>query len=246
VLENHTKLGSGQMFDSIAEYYDILNQILSLNNHMTWKNTLVSLLDIQENDYILDMSTGTGDIAILIAENIIRKKYTNAKVNAIDPSNNMLIKAMLKSSQKNVSDYIMYRVGDATNLVDIPEGTYSKITMSFGIRNIPDRKKALKELKRVLKPKSSDKNPSLYIMEFVSPQKGFLAPVAQFFIAYFVPLLGTFFANGHSSEYRHLSDSILNFPEENEFVKEIIDSDFSSCSIKNIFFHVVIVFICQP
>ena len=233
-------LGSGEMFDSIAAYYDSLNTVMSLNLHMRWKSTLVDILAVSDSDKVLDIATGTGDVAILIAESI-RSEGGHMVVHAIDPSKNMLEIAEKKANRRNMKDSVRFRLGDAMNLVDIKDNTYTKVSMSFGVRNVPDRLKALRELYRVMTPTESS---VLCVMEFVPPTKGFLAPVAGVFITYVIPLVGSLFAGGHDIEYKHLSDSIMKFPDAEEFAAVIESAGFAKCEIINVFFHVVIIFAC--
>lgn len=82
-------------------------------------------------------------------------------------------------------------------------------------------------------------------MEFVHPSEGFLAPVSSLFLRYVVPLLGSLTAGGHQDEYKHLANSIQNFPIAADFVKEIEAEGFSNCRAENVFFHIVYLFACE-
>jgi ubiquinone/menaquinone biosynthesis C-methylase UbiE len=82
-------------------------------------------------------------------------------------------------------------------------------------------------------------------MEFVHPSEGWLAPVSSFFLRYLVPLLGSIAAGGHAEEYKHLADSIQNFPTAQEFVREIEAAGFLHCRAENVFFHIVYLFACE-
>ena len=86
---------------------------------------------------------------------------------------------------------------------------------------------------------------NLFIMEFVHPSEGWLAPVSSFFLRYLVPLLGSIAAGGHAEEYKHLADSIQNFPTAQEFVREIEAAGFLHCRAENVFFHIVYLFACE-
>jgi demethylmenaquinone methyltransferase/2-methoxy-6-polyprenyl-1,4-benzoquinol methylase len=240
---NTAHLGSGEMFDSIADYYDSLNSIMSLNLHLGWKHELVGSLALQGNDQILDIATGTGDVALIIAESLRSRRTTGNVILAVDPSKNMLSHAEVKSRAKNLTEFVRFELGNAMNLVNIPNGSYTKISMSFGIRNVPDRLEALKEFYRIIS--KSDATSRLGIMEFVSPKEGLLSPLANFFISYIIPVLGSAFSSGHSSEYKHLSDSIMTFPPAAQFAMLIESAGFTSCEVKNVFFHVVVIFLCR-
>lgn len=237
-------LGSGAMFDTIAPYYDNLNTIMSLNLHMGWKRKLVQTMELAIDDDVLDIATGTGDVALLIAEIMSEKKGKMTPVHALDPSIHMLDIASKKAVDRGLDVSVRFGIGDAMDLSeDVKNASYSKISMSFGIRNVLDRVKALRELRRIIIPKADS---LLCIMEFVAPHKGFLAPLASAFIKYLIPVLGGVFSSGHGEEYRHLSDSIMNFPDAEKFSSIIESSGFSKCEIENVFFHLVIIFVCKP
>ena len=207
--EDGIQLGSGQMFDKIAEYYDGMNTIMSLNQHMSWKNQLVGSMNLKADDRILDLATGTGDIALLQAHRYrnllteamnkenrddISKIMNRVIITGVDPSRNMLDRAIDKAHELGHHDVVQFVQGNAMHLDQIGDDSFSKISMSFGIRNVEDRKKALLEMRRVLMAKGSenDMDPSLYIMEFVRPTTGYLAPLATAFIEYMIPVIGIF------------------------------------------------------
>lgn len=131
-------------------------------------------------------------------------------------------------------------LGDVQDMHLFHPNSFTKITMSFGIRNVPNRTKGLKEIKRVLKPDGI-----VAIMEFVTPRKGALAPVARFFIQYIIPLIGSFSSQGLAKEYSHLRDSILNFPSPNEFRSMMVDTGFVNCTATDVAFDVVYIFKCK-
>ena len=229
--EDGVQLGSGKMFDKIAEYYDGMNTIMSLNQHMTWKNQLVDTMNLRASDRILDLATGTGDIALLQAHRYrymladamnhekredISELMNRVIITGMDPSRNMLEKAVAKSNELGHHDVVDFTEGNAMHLDHIGDNTFSKISMSFGIRNVEDRNKALLEMRRVLMKKEFKTNSdhSLYIMEFVRPTEGYLAPLVSAFIEYIIPALGAF-AEDYScvkSFFIHLMLIIASFP----------------------------------
>ena len=207
--EDGTRLGSGEMFDKIAEYYDGMNIVMSLNQHMSWKNQLVGLMRLQAGDHVLDLATGTGDIALLQAQRFrslltdamnnenrddVAKIMNRVAIIGIDPSKNMLEKAVDKAQEMGHHDIIQFMQGNAMQLEQVKDNSFSKISMSFGIRNVENRTKALLEMRRVLTEREGMTNTdhSLYIMEFVRPTEGALAPLASIFIEYIIPSLGKF------------------------------------------------------
>ena len=238
--ESDATLGSGTMFDSIAPYYDSANKFMSLGFDQSWRRSLVDELDLKVDDIILDISTGTGDVAIWIAKRMQSLgKNDGQPITGFDPSSKMLSFAAIKIEEGNYSGLIKLIEGDAQNMDSLNDNTYSKVSQSFGIRNVPDRMKALREIYRVMRADGK-----VIIMEFATPLSGLLAPLAKVFLHNLVPLLGSLVSGGHNAEYDHLRDSILNFPSPAGFTQMMTDSGFSECIHKDLFFDVVHLFIC--
>jgi len=240
-------LGSGKMFDRIAPVYDLANKFMSLNMDQTWRRVLVDELELSKTDSlnILDIATGTGDVSILMAKKV-RQLGNEAKTSivALDPSPRMLDFARVKLSNEGFDNLITLQVGNAEEAKDLLQSgkVFDKMTISFGIRNFPNRRKALSAMRQALRESPSSQ---LLILEFEQPQTGPLAPLARFFLQYAVPLLGSLVAGGHNAEYDHLRDSILNFPSPENFVVEMTESGFKGCVAKNVFFDVVYLFSCR-
>ena len=249
VFGNPVPLGSGSMFDDIAPYYDITNKIMSLGLDNYWRNNMINELDLSGDSCkkIIDIATGTGDVAIKIAKKL-KTSYKLYNIDCekpyvwgLDPSINMLSYASDKASGNPDIQFIH---GDATKMPKLSRSSFHHATMSFGIRNIKNRLMAIKEIKRVIK-----KNGTFIVMEFTAPQLGpqgsMLAPVANVFIKYVIPLMGSISSLGHNEEYKHLSDSIFNFPSPSEFNLELEQAGFKSCTYKNVFQGVVYLWICR-
>lgn len=188
-------------------------------------NELLNNLEIQggkKQPKILDLATGTADVAILLGETILKKqKYTSNKnknvILGIDPSSNMIEIGKSKVSSKNLDDIITLQIGDARDLSSLKSNSFDAVTMSFGIRNVPERSLALCEIHRLLKKKSG----KLYVLEFSEPDgNSIMSFFARQFIRYVVPVLGAVLS-GAPREYIHLQNSIKEFPSPLEFVKEI-------------------------
>lgn len=234
-------LGSGSMFDSIAPYYDSANRMMSLGLDQSWRKSLVDMLDLKKDDSVLDISTGTGDVAIWIAKKLQSLGKTGGQpITGLDPSSKMLLFAAAKISGGGFDKLIKLTEGDAQNMVELKNDRYDKVTMSFGIRNVPDRVKALREIYRVMRPDGK-----LIIMEFSTPSSGYLAPLSRFLLQYFVPTVGGLVSGGRTAEYDHLRDSILNFPSPSGFKEMITDSGFSDCTNVDLFLDAVHLYICH-
>jgi demethylmenaquinone methyltransferase/2-methoxy-6-polyprenyl-1,4-benzoquinol methylase len=203
--------GSGQMFDSIAPRYDLVNRVLAMNMDVGWRKVMVQQVKERavKSPRILDLATGTADVAILLADGI-----PESTVIGVDPSNNMLQVGRVKVKDRQLDGRIELREKDAQNLMDsLDEKSFDAATMSFGIRNVPNREKALCEIHRVLRP-----NSVFCILEFSEPDEGsgMMGYLARIFIRHLVPVLGGI-VSGAPREYLHLQNSIKDFPSPKEF-----------------------------
>jgi demethylmenaquinone methyltransferase/2-methoxy-6-polyprenyl-1,4-benzoquinol methylase len=216
------------MFDKIAPRYDFINRALALNLDMSWRHRLVEevvgpngALFQQSGAKILDLATGTADVAILLGK--AAERYSSSKaqdvVLGLDPSQNMLNVGKTKIDNANLSSIITLKVGDARKL-DLESNSFDAATMSFGIRNVPEKETALCEIHRVLKKGESFTNTKLAIMEFSEPDEnsGIMGSLARVFIRHVVPSLGALLS-GAPKEYMHLQKSINEFPSPKEFVE---------------------------
>jgi demethylmenaquinone methyltransferase/2-methoxy-6-polyprenyl-1,4-benzoquinol methylase len=239
--KSESVLGSGVMFDTIAPYYDSANKAMSLGYDQSWRQVLVEELNLRADDIILDISTGTGDVAIWIAKKLqTLGKFDGQPITGFDPSSKMLSYAAIKIEELKLAELIQLIEGDAQHMSSLADNYYDKVSMSFGIRNVPDRMKALHEIHRVIRPAGK-----VIIMEFATPLSGFFSPLARFLVNNFVPAIGGLISGGHTKEYDHLRDSILNFPSPDGFKEMMLKSGFADCISKSIFFDVVHLYICH-
>lgn len=243
-------LGSGAMFDAIAPYYDTANKVMSLNMDQAWRRVLVDELGLASFNGprldILDIATGTADVAIMIAGDAQRLGLgTKTAIVALDPSRGMLDYARVKVESLHLSTLVTLQVGSAEESSDLLQAgrLFDKVTISFGIRNFADRSKALRAIRRVLKDRGMSQ---VCILEFVTPQSGLLAPLARAFLVYAVPFLGQLVAGGgHAAEYAHLRDSILSFPSPAGFVRVMKEAGLQNCASRSVFMDVVHLFSCR-
>lgn len=204
--------GSGDMFDKIAPNYDLVNRVLAINMDVGWRKVMVEKVKQRTfgNPKILDLATGTADVALLLAEGI-----PGSTVIGVDPSNKMLDVGRVKVKDRELDTRIELREGDAQDLMSsLKENSFDAATMSFGIRNVPDREKALCQIHHVLRP-----NSVLSILEFSEPEDdaGIMGYLARMFIRHVVPVVGGI-VSGAPREYLHLQNSIKDFPSPKEFV----------------------------
>ncbi len=188
-----------QMFDNISGNYDGLNRIISMGIDVKWRKKVVSLVGKQNPETILDIATGTGDLAILMAAT------TAKKIIGLDLSVGMLAVGKKKIAEKSLSDKIEMVVGDSEN-IPYPDNHFDAITVSFGIRNFETLEKGLEEIYRVLKP-----NGIFVILETSVPTKFPYKQGYRFYTKYILPLLGKLFSKDNSA-YGYLSESAANFP----------------------------------
>jgi len=197
-------LGSGAMFDKIAARYDAMNRVLSFGLDRGWRRRTVRALALGASPRVLDLATGTGDLAVDIA-----RMHPDATVIGLDPSRQMLAIAERKLANRRLADRVTLVRGDAQHL-PYRDGEMDAATIAFGIRNVPDRLAALREMARVVRPGGR-----VAVLELGEPRRGILARAARFHTRHVVPRLGALLSGAR--EYRYLQRSIAAFPPSAEF-----------------------------
>ena len=188
-----------KMFDAISGNYDGLNRVISFGIDVKWRKKIVKIVNAIRPKLILDIATGTGDLAILLAK-------TNAdKIIGLDISPGMLNIGIEKIKQKHLSNQIEMIIGDSENM-PFADNYFDAITVSFGIRNFETLEKGLCEILRVLKP-----NGTFVILETSNPTQFPFKQGYQFYANYVLPLIGKLFSKD-TIAYGYLSESAQNFP----------------------------------
>ena len=221
--------GSGSMFDRIARKYDLLNRVNSLGLDQGWRRRTVAWVDPQPGERILDLATGTADLAIALAE-----RAANVHVVGVDPSENMLEIGRGKVSAHELDPRVKLVAGDAQAL-ESADDAFDAITMAFGIRNVPDRVKALKEMCRVLRPSGR-----LAILELSEPRNGLMAALARVHVRHVVPLTGALISG--PAEYRYLRESIRAFPPPEDFASVLVEAGFVDVDYEPLTFGACVLF----
>jgi demethylmenaquinone methyltransferase/2-methoxy-6-polyprenyl-1,4-benzoquinol methylase len=221
-------LGSGAMFDRIAARYDAMNRVLSLGLDRGWRRRTVRALHLGERPRVLDLATGTADLAIDIA-----RMHPGAEVIGLDPSSRMLAVASSKLIRRQLAGRVALVRGDAQAL-PYRNCEMDAATIAFGIRNVPDRVAALREMARVVRPGGR-----ICVLELGEPRRGLLARAARFHTHHVVPRLGALLSGAR--EYRYLQRSIAAFPPSDEFaaamelaglhVIEVVPLTFGVCTL---------------
>ncbi|HLU51839.1 MAG TPA: bifunctional demethylmenaquinone methyltransferase/2-methoxy-6-polyprenyl-1,4-benzoquinol methylase UbiE [Flavobacteriaceae bacterium] len=195
----HKKEQVQQMFDNISAEYDSLNRVISLGRDTRWRKRVIKKVIATNPQNGLDIATGTGDLALSLAENGV------PEVTGLDLSEGMLAIARKKAEEKGLDKKITFVAGDSENL-SFADNTFDAITVSFGIRNFENLEKGLSEIYRTLKPGGI-----FVILETAVPEK---FPIRQgyfLYTKYILPLIGKLFSKDKVA-YTYLSKSASVFP----------------------------------
>ena len=202
------------MFDGLAGQYDFLNHFLSLGIDKAWRRKAIQLLHESKPKLILDIATGTGDMAIEAA------KLNPEKIIGVDFSEKMLQAGRNKIAQLDLSRLIEMKVADSENL-PFESQSFDAVTVAFGIRNFENPKKGLAEMARILKPGGR-----AVILEFSVPDKAIFAAVYRFYFSQILPKLASLFTKDVAA-YKYLPRSVKNFPEGQSFLNWMNDAGFN-------------------
>ena len=225
--------GSGAMFDRIAHRYDLLNRVLSMGIDRRWRKRTVEALALQPGYHVLDLATGTADLALAIA-----RRHFDGRVIGVDPSENMLAVGARKVAAAGLSERVALEQGDAQQL-PFDDATFDGVSMAFGIRNVPDRAKALREMARVTRPGGR-----VAILELGEPRAGVIAPLARFHIRQLVPRVGALLSG--AGPYRYLQESIAAFPSPGVFAELMERCGLRVLQVDHLTFGVCVLYVAEP
>lgn len=193
-----------KMFNNISKEYDILNRVISFGIDVSWRKKIVKILKYKNPSTILDVATGTGDLAIAMVK-------TNAqKIIGLDISKGMLDVGIEKIKDRNLNNTIEMVIGDSENL-KYENDFFDAVTVSFGVRNFESLDSGLSEIFRVLKP-----NGSLVILETSNPTKFPFKQFYRFYSKFILPSIGKVFSKDKVA-YNYLSESSAEFPYGEKF-----------------------------
>ena len=199
------------MFDAIAPRYDFLNRLLSLGIDRRWRRFAVKQLAIPAGGQVLDIATGTGDVALEIA----RQTDPTVGIVGADVSREMVEIGRQKVAASPYSGRIAFEIAPCENL-PFENDRFDGVTIAFGIRNVVDRPLGLKEMHRVLKGGGRT-----VILEFSTPRSPLFKRLYYFYFLRILPVIGGLFSD--SSAYKYLPDSVMEFPSQEEF-KALMES----------------------
>jgi len=219
-----------QMFGTIAPRYDFLNRLLSFGIDRRWRTKAVRLLKYRDGARILDVATGTGDVALEIA----RSTPPSVRITGADFCREMVELGEAKVAASPYAERIDFRVAPCEDL-PFPDNTFDSITIAFGIRNVVDRKLGLAEMWRVLRPGGR-----LIILEFSTPRSQVFRQIYYFYFRRLLPVIGGLFSRYNA--YKYLPDSVLEFPSHEEFARMIAAAGFKSIHIKDLTFGIASIY----
>ncbi len=202
-----------EMFDNVSKEYDFLNRVLTFGLDINWRKKVVKIVAENKAKNILDIATGTGDLAINLA------KIKDAKITGLDISNGMLSIAKEKVKKKNLQDKIKLILGDSEKL-PFNDNQFDAITVGYGVRNFENLDKGLQEIYRVLKP-----NGVFVVLETSQPTTFPMKQLFQFYSKYVIPTVGGLFSKDKKA-YNYLPESAANFPYGKAFNNILIKNGF--------------------
>ncbi|MDP4128991.1 MAG: bifunctional demethylmenaquinone methyltransferase/2-methoxy-6-polyprenyl-1,4-benzoquinol methylase UbiE [Bacteroidota bacterium] len=203
-----------EMFDKIASRYDFLNHFLSGGVDKYWRSKAIRELESIRPAIILDVATGTGDLAIRMA-----RQLRPERIVGIDISSGMLELGNQKIAKLRLKPQITLQEGDS-EAINFPGASFEAVTVAFGVRNFQNLEKGLQEMHRVLKPEGK-----LVILEFSKPRKGPFLKIYKIYLRYITPRIGKMLS-GNLDAYQYLNDSVNAFPEGDVFTEILKKTGF--------------------
>ncbi|WP_427501277.1 bifunctional demethylmenaquinone methyltransferase/2-methoxy-6-polyprenyl-1,4-benzoquinol methylase UbiE [Methylomonas sp. MED-D] len=210
------------VFDSVANNYDLMNDLMSFGIHRIWKRVAVQLANVREGDKILDLAGGTGDLTMLYEKRVGAKgQVVLADINA-----EMLRNGRERLVNKGLAGNIRYAQVNAECL-PFAENTFDCVTIGFGLRNVTDKDAALRSMYRVLKPGGR-----VIVLEFSHPTDPITEKVYDFYSFNLLPKIGAVVAKDEES-YRYLAESIRMHPKQDELKQMMENAGLERCEYFN-------------
>jgi demethylmenaquinone methyltransferase/2-methoxy-6-polyprenyl-1,4-benzoquinol methylase len=213
-----------KMFTAIAHRYDLNNTLLSLGLHHAWKREAVRISGAAEGDTVLDLCTGTGDLAVLLS----RRVGPKGQVIGLDLNERMLAYGRRKIERLRPNGNITLLQGNAES-IQFCDRTFHAVTVAFGIRNVADIRAALGEMFRVLKPGGR-----AVCLEFSRPTNAPLRKLYELYSFTILPRIGKFVSHDHTGVYDYLPASIRAFPDQERLKTLFSETGFSPVSYRNL------------
>jgi demethylmenaquinone methyltransferase/2-methoxy-6-polyprenyl-1,4-benzoquinol methylase len=209
-----------KMFDAIAPRYDFMNRFLSVGIDIGWRKKAIDLFKKDAPQHLLDVATGTGDMAIMAAKRLQPKKITG-----IDISPKMLEIGRQKVAKEKGTTEIELLSGDSET-INFADDTFDAVMVAFGVRNFENLEKGMREILRVMKPGAL-----LVVLEFSKPKLGLIRGFYNVYMGTIAPQLAKWFRQNKQA-YQYLNESAKAFPDRNEFVQILNNVGFSDTYFK--------------
>jgi len=213
-----------KMFDQIATRYDFMNHLLSFGIDRKWRRKALEYLQDSKPMVILDVATGTGDLAIAAYETLHPERIVG-----IDISESMIEQARQKIKKHGFERNIIMQICDCET-INFPNNSFDAIMVAFGIRNFQNLGNGLKEMFRVLRP-----NGKVIILEFSNPKKLPIKQLFNFYFKFVTPFIGQLITSNKEA-YKYLYHSVQTFPEGEDMIGKINDVGFHSALYKSLTF----------
>ncbi|MDC6448216.1 ubiquinone/menaquinone biosynthesis methyltransferase [Alphaproteobacteria bacterium] len=208
-----------KVFSDVAKNYDLMNDLMSFGAHRLWKRIFIDIVNPSNDDIIIDVGSGSGDLVLEI-----QKKFINTKIDVVD-----LNYEMLKEGEKKIkNDNVKFFLQNAESL-NFRSNSYDKYVISFCLRNITNIDQSFKEAFRVLKPGGQ-----YYCLEFSKPSSFFISNIYKYYKSNFIPFLGKIFSNNRDA-YNYLNESIDMFPTQQDLKNRLENAGFTSVKFINLF-----------
>lgn len=218
------------MFNSIALRYDFLNHFLSFGIDIIWRKRLIRLLKAYQPTHILDVATGTADLALMAVQQI-----PHIRVTGIDLSEGMIDVGNQKLNDRSLNDQIKLQVADSEAL-PFDDQSFDAAMVAFGVRNFENLDKGLSEILKVLQS-----GRPLFILEFSSPKQFPMKQLYRFYSNTFLPFVGRIVSKD-SKAYSYLPESISEFPHGSEFLNIMNSIGYRNCGFKELSFGIATIY----
>ena len=212
----------GEVFESVASRYDVMNDLMSFGGHRLWKRFAVAQSGLRAGDSVLDVAGGSGDLSRLFAKQV----GTRGKVVLTDINPAMLAEGKSNMIDAGIVGNVDYVITDAEKLC-FPDSTYHCVSIAFGLRNVTRKEEALKSMYRVLKPGGR-----LLILEFSKPLFEGLGKLYDLYSFNVIPKIGKLVTNDEQS-YQYLVESIRKHPDQQTLKEMMHDSGFDEVKVHN-------------
>ena len=210
------------VFHSVADNYDLMNDLMSAGIHRLWKHMTIEMSGVRKGHKVLDIAGGTGDLAAKFSKIV----GSEGSVVLADINESMLKVGRDRLIDRGITENVTFSQADAQYL-PFPDDTFDVITIAFGLRNVTDKDMALRSMLRVLKPGGK-----LLILEFSKPTSSLLSKIYDTYSFNVLPRLGKVFAND-SDSYKYLAESIRMHPDQSTLLHMLDSAGFENTDFHN-------------